>query len=181
MHFELLNDSHALMLLDFEVQNRRYFDDLIVPRDASFYSHAGVQDHISSLRNQQNGASYVLIKDLTIIARANIKNIHHKEIGEIGYRVDQHSTGNGIGTLCVEYLIQQAKSLGLRQLVAHVMDNNPASENVLLTNGFKLTLCLPNAFEHQGRCLHGYKYQIFFDSVACADRTINNVALPMTI
>jgi ribosomal-protein-alanine N-acetyltransferase len=157
MIFETLKESHAPKLLAFELESREHFESLIAPRDISFYSLLGVQKHIKELQHI-SGKYFVLIKNDAIIARANIKNIQSNGNAEIGYRVGKHEAGKGIGTTCVKFLVSVAKELGLNFLSAFVICNNPASEKVLLNNGFHLDLCLPNGFEHNGKSFHGFKY-----------------------
>lgn len=157
MHFESLNESHARKLLAFELENREHFESFIAPRDISFFSPMGVQQHIREVQSN-SGKFFVLLKNDAIIARANIKCIQFNGQAEIGYRVGKHETGKGIGTICVKYLIDVAKEQGLDFLTAVVMDNNVASEKVLLNNGFQLDLCIPNGFLHQGKSMHGFKY-----------------------
>lgn len=164
MHFELLHESHTHRLLHFENQNRAYFERFISPRETSFYSESGVICHINALTNSESATAFLLIEGERIVARANIKNLIHNEHAEIGYRVGQNDTGKGVASACVQFLIKQAVQFNLKYLSAYVMDNNRASEKVLIRNGFHLALCLPNKFTHQGKCLHGYKYLRNFQS-----------------
>ena len=157
MLFESLNESHASKLLAFELENRKHFESFIEPRSESFYSLSGVQKHIVDLQNL-SGESFVLLENGVVLARANIKNIQSKGNAEIGYRVGKSATGKGIGTACVKHIVSIAKELGLNCLSAFVINNNPASEKVLLNNGFHLDLCIPNGFKHLGKSFHGFKY-----------------------
>ncbi len=157
MRFELLNESHAHKLLAFELESRKHFESFIASRDDSFYSLTGVLNHIAELKHL-SGKSFVVLKGGVIVARANVRNIQSNGNAEIGYRVGKHSVGKGIGTVCVKYLISAAKELDLKTISAFVINNNPASEKVLLNSGFHLDLCIPNGFEHQGKSFHGFKY-----------------------
>ena len=129
-----------------------------------FYTLNGVERHIHELTNEsQQGISlpFVLIKESKIIARANLKNIDNYQ-AEIGYRVAQSATGQGVASKCVQHLINQAKEMSLTRLVAHVMNNNIASEKALVKNGFELKLCFANQYTHHGQDLHGFLYQLDF-------------------
>ena len=67
---------------------------------------------------------------------------------EIGYSISADWRGRGLGTELVAGLIQQAADTGMvRRLVAHAHANNPASQQVLLRNGFALT----DATDAEGR------------------------------
>lgn len=162
MFFESLNKSHADQLLAFELENREFFESVIAPREEVFYSPAYVLAHIENLLNlnrQSLNYPYVLVQNGSIIARANIKEMQSGGVAEIGYRVGKIHAGKGIGSLCVAHLVNTGINLGLKQLSAFVINNNPASEKVLLKNGFRLDLCLPNRFVHQGRLCHGFNYR----------------------
>lgn len=161
MKFEALNKSHAKQLLKFELENQAFFETVIAARGADFYTHTGISQHIDSMTIQHsNGIAFpfVLLENESIIARANIKNIQPGGIGEIGYRVSRNETGRGVGSVCVKHLICAAKTSHLAQLLAVVINNNPASEKVLMKNGFQLNVCLPNRFIHQGSLYHGFEY-----------------------
>ena len=177
-HFEPLQQAHVKPLLAFEVANRRYFESLIAARDEQFFGLAGVSEHIAqqlSLVEEQKAAAFVLFEGKHIIARANIKNIQTdgsqangsqtngaqtNGYGEIGYRVAESAAGKGIATICASHLVSTAKHMGLKQLSGFVIANNPASERVLLKNGFCLKAHLPNEFEHKGELLDGYEYTL---------------------
>lgn len=67
---------------------------------------------------------------------------------EIGYSISADWRGRGLGTELVAGLIQQAADTGMvRRLVAHAHAHNPASQQVLLRNGFALT----DATDAEGR------------------------------
>ena len=159
MHFESLHQTHAEALLLFEKQNRAFFERVITARDDAFYSMDGVRQHINLLTRANDADAYLLIDGSEIIARANLKQIQANHDAEIGYRVSQSVAGKGVGSRCVDFVIRQARKRQLTQLYAYVMANNPASEKVLVNNGFEITLCLPDEFVHQGRTLNGFKYQ----------------------
>ncbi|MEE3058168.1 MAG: GNAT family protein, partial [Pseudomonadota bacterium] len=82
-------------------------------------------------------------------ARANIKN-RAGDKAEIGYRVAEKDCGKGIASRCVSFLIEEAKSMGIKLLTAEVMDNNAASEKVLIKNGFSPKLCFRRKYRHLG-------------------------------
>ncbi len=59
---------------------------------------------------------------------------------EIGYSIAAEWRGQGLATELVAGLVQQAAATGMvRRLVAHARADNPASQQVLLHNGFVLT------------------------------------------
>lgn len=57
---------------------------------------------------------------------------------EIGYSISADWRGQGLGTELVAGLIQQAADTGMvRRLIARTTGDNPASQQVLLRNGFE--------------------------------------------
>jgi ribosomal-protein-alanine N-acetyltransferase len=143
MHFERVNLSHVIPLLEFEADNKHYFEQYIAPREDAFYSLEGVASHITELDLHAQGGrahSLLLFDGQQIIARANLKNITNQK-AEIGYRVAMHATGRGVASLCVSHLCSEAKNMRMERLFAEVMDNNSASERVLLNSGFSAQLC----------------------------------------
>jgi ribosomal-protein-alanine N-acetyltransferase len=58
---------------------------------------------------------------------------------EIGYSIATDWRGQGLATELVGALVQQAATTGqVRRLVAHARADNPASQQVLVRNGFQL-------------------------------------------
>ena len=106
MVFEKLAKHHASQLLDFELENKQWFETLIEPRAKSFYSIKGVTEHIDLLINQMNegtGYSGVLLQNNIIVARANIKDVSNNE-AFVGYRVAEAFTSKGAASFCLSQL-----------------------------------------------------------------------------
>lgn len=139
-----LKSTDAEALLAFEIHNRAWFESHIEARDPSFYSLQGVADHIESyLSDFALGAWHpFVIEDSSgsIVGRANLKNINSPQgSAEVGYRIAQHASGQGLATLALRHLIQEAKvRWGLTQLVAYVYKENVGSRKVLGRCGFVL-------------------------------------------
>ena len=129
-------------LLQFELENRQWFEQTISPRGDYFYSAAAVQDHIRAylIAKQQSRfhACVVLDDDGQIIARANLREINlKKSIAEVGYRVGRLHAGKGIASAATAHLMVLAYThWKLNQLSGFVSVNNPASARVLEKNGF---------------------------------------------
>jgi ribosomal-protein-alanine N-acetyltransferase len=139
-----LKMTDAQALLDFEIRNREWFESHIDARDPSFYSLQGVTDHIESYLSEfAIGAWHpFVIEDSSqrIIGRANLKSIDSStESAQVGYRIDQRACGQGLATLALRHLIQEARMRwGLAQLVAYAFRENAGSRKVLDRCGFKL-------------------------------------------
>ena len=165
MHFERIDPKHVLSLLDFENRNRHFFETYIAPRDNAFYSLDGVGNHISELQylaKCNRALSFVLIGNNRIVARANLKNIESK-CAEIGYRVSEEATGKGVASLCVEFLISEAKRNGIVSIKAEVMDNNRASDKVLLKNSYVPTLCYLKKYLHNNTPINSVLYEFYVE------------------
>ncbi|MGB0860440.1 MAG: GNAT family N-acetyltransferase [Pseudoalteromonas spongiae] len=160
MKFETLNSSHSKQLLDFELENKAWFESFIAPRDADFYSNVGVSKHVAVLEatmRSKSGYSAVLIQNNAIVARANLKDITD-DTAYIGYRVAKNMTSQGIASLCVAQLIKvAAQQFSLTTLRAQVLNNNPASERVLHKFAFQAASTHPDFL-----CLNG-------QSLACTE------------
>lgn len=139
-----LEPTDAVALLAFETRNREWFESHIEARPASFYSLQGVAEHIAGyLADLAAGAwQPFVIEDGSgkIVGRANLKGINPQQgAAEVGYRIDQHLCGQGLATLALRHLIQQAQQRWrLSQLVAYAYRENLGSIKVLGRCGFVL-------------------------------------------
>lgn len=142
MEFETLAKHHAKKLLDFELENKAWFESLIDARENAFYTDKGVMIHIESLIKKMvlgTGYSGVLMHNNTIVARANLKDIT-SSTATVGYRVAENSTSKGFASYCLVQLLEIAQSnLGVQRIKAQVLENNPASMHVLQKHNFKAT------------------------------------------
>ena len=138
-----LKMTDAQALLAFEIQNREWFESHIDARAPAFYSLQGVADHIESyLSDFAIGAWHpFVIEDCSqrIVGRANLKSIDLSTgSAQVGYRIDQRACGQGLATLALRHLIQEARMRwGLAQLVAYAFRENAGSRKVLDRCGFK--------------------------------------------
>jgi ribosomal-protein-alanine N-acetyltransferase len=137
-----LQESDAEALLAFEVENRTWFERHIDARDTVFYSTRGVCDHIDDyLSGLAAGTWHPFVIEGAngkIIGRANLKDIDTSgRSAEVGYRIAQEACGQGLATLAVRHLIQQAQShWHLGRLLANVYAENIGSVKVLQRCGF---------------------------------------------
>ncbi|MGF6514357.1 ribosomal-protein-alanine N-acetyltransferase [Pseudomonas sp. BT76 TE3572] len=137
-----LQSTDAEALLTFEVDNREWFERHIDARGAAFYSVQGVTEHIAAyLADHAAGIWHPFViedADGQIVGRANLKDIDTSaRSAEVGYRIAQSACGQGLATLAVKHLIQQAQlRWNLKQLAANVYAENIASAKVLKRCGF---------------------------------------------
>lgn len=78
MIFETLSVKHLAMLLQFESENKAWFESMLPPREDYFYRDLGIKMHIyDAIINMQLGTHYsgVLIVNEQIVT-SNAKMIH---------------------------------------------------------------------------------------------------------
>ncbi|WP_019580153.1 GNAT family N-acetyltransferase [Pseudomonas mandelii] len=152
-----LQSTDAEALLAFELDNREWFERHIDARGSAFYSVQGVTDHIDAyLADFAAGTwhPFVIEDDAgNIVGRANLKGIDMTErSAEVGYRIAQNACGQGLATLAVRHLIQQAQlHWNLKQLVATVYAENIGSAKVLKRCGFLIEHASRKGAEHECR------------------------------
>ncbi|TVT79562.1 GNAT family N-acetyltransferase [Pseudomonas sp. H3(2019)] len=139
-----LQSTDVEALLTFERDNREWFERHIDARDSAFYSVQGVTDHIAAyLSDFAAGTWHPFViedPDRKIVGRANLKSIDIAErSAEVGYRIAQSACGQGLATLAVRHLIEEAQlHWNLKQLVANVYAGNIGSAKVLERCGFSI-------------------------------------------
>lgn len=147
MQFEVLSKNHLKQLLEFEFENKEWFESLIEPREIDFYSEKGVAAHIQNqIESMNSGVAYcgVLIKNNIIIGRGNLKQICSGN-ASIGYRISKQFVSQGCASYCLSELIKIAQDkFSIKILEAQVLDNNSASKRVLEKQGFILVEHKPN-------------------------------------
>ncbi len=134
---ERVRSDHEAAILDFEVTNRAYFAQSINDRGDDFFE--GFAQHHRELLSEQDsgvGAFFVLVgEDETVVGRFNLYEIADGS-AEVGYRVAEHVSGNGVATAALANLCRIAAELGLRRLAAVTATDNVASQRVLEKTGF---------------------------------------------
>lgn len=163
MQFELLSKHHLKQLLNFELENRSWFESLIEPRDSAFYSEQGACEHIDAEIDKVNsGTAFcgLLIKDNEIVARANLRDICANK-AFVGYRVSKNFTSQGYASFCLTSLVKIAKrEFGVKALEAKVLENNPASKHILLKHGFEIIGNVPNFLTLNGKPLACIEFRL---------------------
>ncbi|EGU36476.1 GCN5-like N-acetyltransferase [Vibrio ichthyoenteri ATCC 700023] len=155
--------EHAPTLLAFEQKNRGWFEQHITPREEDFYSLVGVQTHIAELLLDQtlNKAYSTLLLDRhnNLVGRVNLANIQQDK-AFLGYRLGKAWVKKGLAKKGVKLMIEQAKVLKLKRLVALASVSNIASQKVLTSQGFKPYHRLASFTEVQGKALDCIEYRL---------------------
>lgn len=130
-----LSDVPALMA--FEVENRIWFETQVGPRPDTYWQLNSLTEVIKA--QVAAGEMMFLIKrDGAILGRLNLTAVEHG-VAQLGYRIAQAQTGQGIATRAVTLAIDLARTRGLWALEARVLDSNAASKRVLEKTGFTRT------------------------------------------
>ncbi|MBV8665461.1 MAG: GNAT family N-acetyltransferase [Burkholderiaceae bacterium] len=165
-----LQAEDADRLLQFECENRAWFEQTILPRPESVYSPAGIVTHIEEcLDGLARGTFHpcILVEEVegaenggAIVGRANLKNIDAAASStEIGYRIAERCTGKGLATAAVAHLMELAYGRWkLARILAYVTVENPASARVLERSGFDRIALIPNRSAMPHKLLDCYEY-----------------------
>ncbi len=141
MKLKLLEQIDSDLLFAFEVENKNWFESFIAPRGESFYNPPDINKHIAScIQEYSKGTAYffVVVNEHEIIGRINLREICLKrKTASLGYRVAKKHAGKGVASFALSTVVNLArKELNLQSLISYVLTNNPASERVLLKQGF---------------------------------------------
>ncbi|MEK5431058.1 GNAT family N-acetyltransferase [Lysinibacillus sp. FSL R7-0073] len=165
IYIERLQVVDAEGLYKFELENRKFFEEMVPTRGDEYYNpEIFKKRHEALLEEQAQGRSYFyLIKDLdsSILGRINLVDIDsfHK-IGHLGYRVGQEHTGKGIANKALKKLIETITDEDIKQIKAETTTNNIASQRVLEKNGFKKISTSSENIEMNGQKLNFIYYAL---------------------
>lgn len=139
---ELLCVDDAEQLLEFEENNKDWFDQFIPPRESDFYCLQGVTEHIQEflLDYKCHQLLPFLIKnnEQEIIGRMNFTSLNsRKGTAHVGYRVGKAFTSKGVATGALALAKVKLKEEGFKRLFAYAEQSNTASQRVLTSNGFR--------------------------------------------
>lgn len=135
-----LEDAEAV--IDFEKENRAYFEKMVSSRGDDYYYYDNfITRHQQLLNEQSQGLSYFYLIRKTngeILGRINFVDVDKSQnSGHIGYRVGEKHTGQGIAYKALHTLMDHLSRDGFTTIFAKTTNNNIASQKVLKKNGFK--------------------------------------------
>ncbi|WP_289042796.1 GNAT family N-acetyltransferase [uncultured Aliiroseovarius sp.] len=132
-----LSVDDAPLLLAFEVANRLWFEQRVGPRPDSYWK----LDTLTQVVREQVEAGemmYLLKRGGRIMGRVNLTALDGG-VAQLGYRIGQAHTGQGVATLAVAMACDEARDCGVWALEARVALKNLASKRVLQKSGFICT------------------------------------------
>jgi ribosomal-protein-alanine N-acetyltransferase len=165
MKIRTLQVEDTAALLAFELHNREWFEQYVLPRSDSVYSYDGMSAHVDTcMRDHAIGTMHpciILDANGRIAGRANLKDIDAQAgTSEIGYRIGQEYVGKGVATEALKYMMALAyEEWCLARLFARVSTENPASARVLEKCGFVRGELSPEISKLKAKVISCYEYE----------------------
>lgn len=145
-------------LLRFELTNQSYFEQFVPPRPEGFLSKSGMEKSVDQLIEEmtcQTGAYFLLWREQEIVGRFNFE-MGKSGAANLGYRLGQNQTGQGLATQGLKKAIARAcVDIGIEKVHAETTPDNLASIRVLEKCGFSRT-----GITIAGGILHGQKVDL---------------------
>lgn len=141
---EIVSQANANEILEFEKENRDYFETFVPSRGDEYYEKDNFHKIINSIIEEQlQDLCYMYIirnKEGEMVGRVNIVDITREECrkAELGYRIGRKHCGKGYATAAVKLAVTEAFGRHrIEQLEAGTSPTNIGSQIVLLKNGFE--------------------------------------------
>lgn len=156
---ELMSEENIKDIFNFEILNRAYFEETLPPRPEGYFQVRNFTNIMRAIISEQNeGLCYMHVirdKNKVIIGRINLSsstNERGETIWELGYRLDQNSSGKGYGTNAVKEILLLAKDkYNISKVIAGTSTENKASQKVLEKNDFKYIKTIEKDIEINGK------------------------------
>ncbi|HIP24743.1 MAG TPA: N-acetyltransferase [Rhodobacteraceae bacterium] len=158
-----LTQADLPALLNFERTNRSYFEQWVPPRPGWFFSEKiRYASHMATLLSEQKNGTflmYVLVDSTDqILGRANLSV--SDSAADLGYRIAQPHAGKGMATTAIQHICTLAKTRhSLSKITAQAASSNPASQRVLINNGFHQSHAPPQSTPLNGQTIWLESYQ----------------------
>ena len=139
---EELQRSDAVNLLEFELENRVFFEETVPTRGDEYYTPGIFNKRLEALLDEQlQGISrFYLIKNMEqrIVGRINVVD-YDKNLKscQLGYRIGKEHTGKGMASKALALLLASLVDTNIEIIQAKTTTNNIASQKVLEKNGFE--------------------------------------------
>lgn len=153
---ERLQKEDADKLLEFERENRIFFEETVPTRGDEYYMLEIFNNQLVALLDEQlRGVSqFYLIKgqDHNILGRINLVDFDKsRTVCHLGYRIGENHTGKGIASKALALLLENLINPNIRLIKAKTTTNNIASQKVLEKNGFVRGDISDEPFEMNGQ------------------------------
>lgn len=139
---EELQRSDAVNLLEFELENRGFFEEMVPTRGDEYYTPEIFNKRLIALLDEQlQGISkFYLIKnnEHRIVGRINVVDFDKNlKSCHLGYRIGKEHTGKGMASKALALLLASLVDTNIEIIQAKTTTNNIASQKVLEKNGFE--------------------------------------------
>jgi len=141
---EMILKSHAEELLEFEKENKNFFEENLLPRGERYYSLKNIEEILEEIvMEQKEGLCYMYLirnESKEIVGRVNLSSIVGGPFqkAEVGYRIGKKYNGYGYATKAVKLVLQEAfDKYNLHRIEAGTSQSNIGSQIVLIKNGFE--------------------------------------------
>ena len=164
LHIGFLKESDSKDLLQFELENRRYFAASVSDRGDDYFSNFQTIMADKIEEQKRGDCQYYLARNSSgdIIGRVNLRGIGMQanlRTASLGYRIGEIFCGKGYATLAVSLVCEKAKcELNIHQLKAMVSVQNVGSQRVLEKSGFMVIDGTPTHFVSNGKTVQAIHY-----------------------
>lgn len=175
---ELLSEDMADELLQFELDNRAFFESMIPGRGDDYYNPETFRAVLRGLIQERvEGTAFMYIirnEEGQLAGRMNLVNIDPEtKTAEVGYRIGEAFGNRGYATEAVRLVLLEAAHLKLRYVQASTIDINEASQSVLIKNQFQLIGRDPEQIEWNGMKFDflTYRYECLSPATICENES----------
>lgn len=140
---KLLEKKDIRKLLDFEIENREYFNEIGLPRPEGYYEYDKFKEiNLSLIEDQEKSKDFfylVLDKQNQIVGRINLLDVEYGlyKKANLGYRIGKRHQSKGYGIKAVKLVLDMAKNIhNLHRIEASTSFNNKISQILLIKNDF---------------------------------------------
>jgi len=144
LEVELLSAKDAKEILDFELENREYFESILPKRPDEYYSIENITTILKEIEDEmERDVCYMYIvrnDEGKIVGRVNLFNVARGILQkcELGYRIGKEYIGRGYGTFSVKKVMEQGfDKHRFHRIEASTDPENIGSQIVLIKNGFQ--------------------------------------------
>ncbi|MCT4564015.1 MAG: GNAT family N-acetyltransferase [Maledivibacter sp.] len=141
---QLLSRHNSEEILEFEKQNKAFFETIIPPRGDYYYDIENLKQILEEIEDEQNkGLCYMYLirnEKEKLVGRVNLFSIARGifQKAEIGYRIGKEHNGKGYATEAVKLACKEAfEKYKLHRVEAGTSNKNIGSQIVLVKNGFE--------------------------------------------
>lgn len=162
----LLSKCNAEELLEFEKQNKDFFETVIPPRNENYYNIQNLKHILEEIEEEQSrGLCYMYLirnEKKELVGRVNLFSIARGifQKAEVGYRIGKEYNGKGYATEAVRLACKEGfEKYKLHRIEAGTSNKNIGSQIVLLKNGFEFIGRTRQVININGKWIDGVLFE----------------------